>query len=95
MQIPESELRIAYSFSKFTIIDEMNQKDRYFNMNITELMDFICRCAYFKYKDQAGVQFVEKVEKVLDVLFKQIEVRREKPNFEVEVSSDSDYQSDD
>lgn len=78
-----------------TIIDEMNQKDRYGNMNVTELMDFICRCAYFKYKDQQGVSFVEKVERVLDALFRKIEVRREKPNFEVEVSSDSDYASDD
>lgn len=64
-------------------------------MLLPELYDFICRCSYLKYKDQKGVQFVDKVERVLDILFKQIEVRREKPNFEVEVSSDSDYSSDD
>lgn len=96
LQISDWEIRQAYSFAKITIIDEMNQKDRYDNMLMVEFQDFICRCAYFKYKDQmtAG-PFVEKVERVLDILFKQIEVRRQKPNFEVEVDSESDYDSDD
>jgi hypothetical protein len=94
VQIGESEMRIAYSFSKMTIVDEMDQKNRYGNMNITELIDFICRCAYLKYKDMPDVAFVEKVGRVLDVLFKPLGLRREKPNFEIEVSSDSDYASD-
>ena len=42
-----------------------------------------------------NITFLEKVERVLDILFKQIEKRRERPNFEVEVSSDSNYDSDD
>jgi len=95
LQISDWEIRQAYSFSKITIVDEMNQKDRYDNMLFVEFQDFICRCAYFKYKDQTTGQFVDRVERVLDVLFKQIEVRRQKPNFEIEVDSESDYDSDD
>ena len=34
-----------------TIVDEMNQKDRYDTMLLPEFMDFLCRCAYFKYKE--------------------------------------------
>jgi len=49
LQIPEHEAKIAYSFSKMTIADEMNQKDRYDSMLLPGLMDFICICAYLKY----------------------------------------------
>ena len=95
LQISDWEIRQAYSFSKITIVDEMNQKEKYDCMLLVEFFDFICRCAYFKYKEQVTGQFVEKVERVLDLLFKQIEVRRQKPNFEIEVDSESDYDSDD
>ena len=64
-------------------------------MLLPELMDFICRCAHLKYSGMNNITFLEKVERVLDILFKQIEKRRERPNFEVEVSSDSNYDSDD
>ena len=78
-----------------TIVDEMNQKDKYEKMLVPEFMDFLCRCAYLKYKGESQVSFVEKVERVLDVVFRLIEAKREKPNFEIEVSSESDYASDD
>jgi hypothetical protein len=95
LQLSEQEIKIAYSFSKMTILDEMNQKDRYDNMLLPELMDFLCRCAYFKYKEMPSLTFLEKVERILDILLKQVEMRRERPNFEIEVSSDSNYESDD
>ena len=95
LQLAESEIKIAYSFAKMTIADEMNQKDRYDSMLLSELMDFICRCAFLKYQGMTNISFLEKVERVLDILFKQIDRRRERPNFEIEVSSDSDYETDD
>ena len=95
LQISETDVKVAYSFSKATIIDEMNQKDRYDVMLLHEMMDFICRCAYFKFQSQLNLQFVEKVERVLDILLKKVEMRRQKPAFEIEVSSDSDYSSGD
>ena len=88
-------MKLAYSFSKITIIDEMNQKDRYEIMLLPEFMDFLCRCAYFKYKEMQSISFLEKVERVVDIMLKQVEMRRERPSFEIEVSSDSDYASDD
>ncbi len=95
LQLPENEIKIAYSFSKMTIMDEMNQKDRYDRMLLPEFMDFLCRCAFFKYKEMPSISFLEKVERVLDIMLKQVEKRRERPNFEIDVSSDSDYESDD
>ena len=89
------EITQAYSFSKKTIVDEMNHKDKYEKMELVEFFDFICRCAYFKYKEEAHLRFLEKVEKVLDLLFKRFDCKRKKPDFEIEVSSESDYSSDD
>lgn len=70
LQLPETEVKLAYSFAKMTIADEMNQKDRYDAMLLPELMDFICRCAYLKYQEMKNITFLEKVERVLDILFK-------------------------
>lgn len=40
----------AYAFSKVSIVDEMNNKDKYEKMLMCEFLDFICRVADFKFK---------------------------------------------
>eukprot|EP00347_Sterkiella_histriomuscorum_P021600 403333417 len=95
LQISEYSLKQCFAFSKMSIIDEMNQKEKYERMTISEFFDFIVRCAYIKYKDESHLSMVEKTERVLDVLFKEINCRRKRPNYEIEVSSESDYESDD
>jgi len=59
-------------------------------------LEFVVRCAYWKYRDEKGVSTVEKVERVLDVLFKEegVDWKRRRPHFEIEVSSESDYDTD-
>mmetsp|Transcript_12818 Transcript_12818/g.12735 ORF Transcript_12818/g.12735 Transcript_12818/m.12735 type:complete len:171 (+) Transcript_12818:988-1500(+) len=80
-----SQLQIteAYSFSKITIIDEMNHKERYDKMLLVEFLDFICRIADFKYREENNITFLEKVERIIDLLFKQIDAKRRKPNYEI------------
>jgi hypothetical protein len=56
-------------------------------MVLVEFMDFICRCAHFKYQSEKHISFLEKTERVLDLLFKNVDAKRQKPSFEVEVSS--------
>ena len=51
LYLSDREIKLAFSFSKMTIIDEMNEKQRYEQMLLSEFMDFICRCAYFKYNE--------------------------------------------
>ena len=84
----------AYIFSKMIIVDEMNNKEKYDNMLLVEFLEFICRIAYAKYKD-VNISFLEKVERILDLIFKQIKAKRIRPNFDISVSSESDYSSDD
>ena len=69
----------------------MNQKDKYERMTIAEFQEFLVRCAYLKYEGQTHVSILEKTDRILDILFKPIECRRKKGNFEIEVSSESDY----
>ncbi|CDW82841.1 UNKNOWN [Stylonychia lemnae] len=76
LQISEASLKQCYAFSKMTIIDEMNQKDKYERMVICEFLDFICRCAYVKFIEDSHLSILEKVERVLDLLFKTIDCRR-------------------
>lgn len=64
-------------------------------MTLPEFMEFLVRCAYLKYEEQTHITMLEKTERILDILFKPIECRRKKPSFEIEVSSESDYNSDD
>ena len=68
--LPDPEIIQAYAFSKMTIVDEMNQKDKYEKMLFPEFLDFICRCAYFKYKEENHLSFIEKTERVLDIILK-------------------------
>ena len=46
------------------------------------------------YKGQMGMPILDKVEQTLDILFKVIGQRRVSRAFEIEVSSESDYASD-
>jgi len=73
----------------------MNQKEKYDRMTFTEFMEFLVRCAFLKYEQLHHLSMLEKTERVLDILFKPTNCRRKKPNFEIEVSSESDYNSDD
>jgi hypothetical protein len=68
--LPEHEVKLSYSFAKMPIVDEMTYKDRYDIMLLPELYEFICRCAYFKFKSIPDMPFLDKVEKVLDILLK-------------------------
>ena len=42
-----------------------------------------------------NISFDQKVEKTIDIIFKANEMRRVRANYEIEVSSESDYSSDD
>ena len=85
--ITDQEITQAYAFAKVTMIDEMESKDKYDRMILVEFLDFIVRCAFFKYQEERHISMLEKTERVLDFLFKTVDVKRQKPNFEIEVSS--------
>lgn len=73
----------------------MNQKEKYDRLTMPEFMEFLVRCSYLKYEKLTHLTMLEKTERVLDILLKPLDCRRKKPDFEIEVSSESDYNSDD
>ena len=52
LELTELEVSMAYAFSKITIIDEMNQKDKYDKLQFVEFLDFLCRIAFIKFKNE-------------------------------------------
>jgi len=75
-------------------LDELNSYGDYKKMKIVEFLDFIVRLAAMRFKNEKGFSFQDKVEKVLDILFDIIGAERQNQEFEIEISSESDYESD-
>lgn len=63
-------------------------------MKLAEFYDFLVRLAAIKFKDDTQMEMLLKVERILDILFKVLGQRREKKLWEIEVSSESDYESE-
>lgn len=55
----------------------------------------IVRAAAVKYKEQTGPSIEEKLERMLDLLFRVIGRKRLKDEVELDVSSESDYTDED
>jgi len=73
----------AWSFSKMSVLDEMEQWDAYNNMMLVEFMEFLPRYAdFFVEKNE---ELPEKLRTFLDVIFKPFGLRQK---FEGEVDSD-------
>ena len=43
--ISDEDVKVLFAISKMTVIDEMSDRQRYFSMEFTEFMEFICRVA--------------------------------------------------
>jgi hypothetical protein len=85
----------AYSFSKVYYEDELGHYDEYRSVKVFELYECIVRMAHFRYIDQDHLSTVDKTEKMLDLLLALIGATRQPATHELDVSSESDYESDD
>jgi len=50
--ISDKEIAVLFGVSKMTIIDEMGERNKYFNLEFVEFLEFICRVADFMYNPQ-------------------------------------------
>lgn len=57
-------------------VDEIANYNCYKNLKMVEFYDFIVRLAHLKFKDLQGMPFIDKLEKMLDLLFKIIGAKR-------------------
>jgi hypothetical protein len=50
-------------------VDEVANNGEYKKLKMVEFYDFIVRLAYTKFKENKGMPFSDKMEKILDLLF--------------------------
>ena len=60
------------------LVDELKTYGDYKKLKIVEFCDLIVRLADTRFKSEAGLNFQDKVEKTLDILFKLIDAERVK-----------------
>ena len=74
--------------------DELGNYSSYKKLKLVEFRDFLVRLADTRFKSEAGLGFLDKVELTLTALFKLIGCELAHGNHGIEVSSESDYDSD-
>ena len=67
--IPD-EIRVIYCFgmSKMHVVDETKYRATYNEMSYVEFLEFLGRCAYYKYRDMEEETMQEKLKMLLDEL---------------------------
>ena len=84
---------LAYSMSKMTIVDELKEFKKYNEMMMCEFYEFICRWSELIYKD-LKIPLVEKISKLLPILFNTIKAEFKPLTGDQGIESDSDYNDD-
>lgn len=94
LELSQDDVAVAYSYSKMISIDEIKAYRQYDNLKPVEFCDFLARLADMKFSETRGMPSLDKLEGTLDILFKVIGKKRVSQGFDIEVSSESDYNSD-
>ena len=80
--ITEKDFYYCYGMSKMTIAEESKHHSKYFNVQLVEFLECICRAADVRYAELTDTSLAEKIEYMLDELFKLIGVKRQDVNIE-------------
>jgi hypothetical protein len=76
--------------------DEATMEPEYRRLKIVEFCDFLVRLSEMKFASQKGMASIDKLEETLDILFRLINKERVlSQRLEIELSSESDYESED
>ena len=83
----------CYGMSKMHVVEEIKNKSLYEEMKYVEFLEFLGRCAHYKYRDMDEESMEEKLKMLLDEMLPNYGmVRKEVENEEEELSeSDPDY----
>ena len=89
----DKDAMYCYGMSKMTVVDEVKHSKRYDKCELSEFCEFVARVADLKYKSAEEYGLPQKIEFVLDDIFKLTGFKRKEIGAEEdEVSaSDSDY----
>lgn len=84
---------LAYSLSKITIIDEMEDFANYNNLKKVEFYEFLGRFAELTY--EGDLPLTQKLGRLLTILFEKcINKTIEFPNLDKDIDTDSDFDDD-
>ena len=67
--ITEKDFHYCYGMSKMTVAKESQYHQKYYNTELVEFLELICRATDARYADTIGVPLSQKVEFMLDLLF--------------------------
>jgi hypothetical protein len=51
-QISDIEIAKCYALSKMTVVDELAERDRYYQLQIVEFYEFLCRVGHHLHNDE-------------------------------------------
>ena len=93
----EKDAIYCFGMCKMSVVFEQETMWQYKQLKFVELLEFVGRVAYQKFKDNPelheGLSLAQKIEHVLDVIFKLVDVQRKEVQYNVveESESDDDY----
>ena len=94
MRLSLPMIKQAFAMCKMTVIDELSfdGQKQYLKLSKVEFLEFIARISelYFKESEMEELNLYEKIEYVLDDLFKLVGAKRVMQEVTVEEFSDSD-----
>ena len=92
--MPKRVIREAFAMSKMTVINELDAaaEVQYIKLAKPEFLEFITRIAelFFKDSELEDLPLHEKLEYLLDDMFKLVGAKRVKQEIDIEEFSDSD-----
>ena len=90
LSLSQDKIKLAFSYCKMTIIDEMNESDKYNNLKFVEFLEFIARIAEMVFEKNSQIRLYDKVYFTFQKFFALIPAQVKEPKTDVDVVSESD-----
>ncbi|CDW72588.1 UNKNOWN [Stylonychia lemnae] len=92
LNLIEKDAVYCYGMCKMSVITESNDTWQYKQLKFVELLELIGRIAILKFKNSENetLALYKKIEYILDILLKMVEVQRKDVNIQVNEESESD-----
>ena len=95
LEMTEEQVAEAYSFSKMVPVDELGPGGGgYQRMQFVEFCELLVRLAHMRFRSEAGLPFPDKLTRTFEILFTLTGAEVTSLEPEKEISSASDYASD-
>lgn len=94
LEVTEDTMRVAFSHSKELHVKEMEDIDKYTQLELSEFVEFIARLAYLQFQENSEELLTEKIEKVLAEMLKLVSEKVRHPPKTEDDELVSDYEDE-